>query len=126
LATGTAPLALPSLHYDGEKILSSNHALCLSAVPEFILIVGGGVIGCEFACMLAALGARVTIVEALHRLLSLPSVDADCSKVLQREMKKRKIKFIVDRVVERVDETDGKLRATIVVSPFLENPAEKD
>jgi dihydrolipoamide dehydrogenase len=126
LATGSTLLNLPSLPYDGGRILSSNHALCLSAVPESILIVGGGVIGCEFACLLAALGARVTVVETLSRVLPLPSVDADCSKVLQREMKKRKISIIVDRVVERVDETDGKLRATIGPSPFLEDPAEKN
>ncbi len=126
LATGTAPLNLPGLPCDGERILSSNHALCLSAVPESILIVGGGVIGCEFACMLAALGARVILVEALSRLLPLPSVDADCSKVLQREMKKRKIRFVLDRVVERVDETDGRLRAAIGPSPYGKEPAEKD
>ncbi len=126
LATGTTPLDLPSLPFDGERILSSNHALCLSAVPASILIVGGGVIGCEFACMLAALGARVTIVEALSRLLPLPSVDEDCSKVLQREMKKRKISLILDRVVEGVEETDGKLRVAIGLSPYKDNPTEKD
>lgn len=76
--------------------------------------------------MLAALGARVTIVEALSRLLPLPSVDEDCSKVLQRELKKRKISFILDRVVEGVEETDGKLRVAIGPSPYKDNPTEKD
>lgn len=126
LATGTTPLDLPSLPFDGERVLSSNHALCLSDVPASILIVGGGVIGCEFACMLAALGARVTIVEALSRLLPLPSVDEDCSKVLRREMKKRKISFLLDRVVEGVEQTDGELRVAIGPSPYKDNPAEKD
>jgi dihydrolipoamide dehydrogenase len=90
------------------------------------MIVGGGVIGCEFAFLLSALGSKVTIVEALPRMLPLPSVDEDCSKVLQREMKKRKINFIVNKTVERFDEVNGKLRVTIGPSPFLENPTEKD
>ncbi|MBC2712579.1 MAG: dihydrolipoyl dehydrogenase [Desulfosarcina sp.] len=126
LATGTKPFNLPSLPFDGNRILSSNDALCLGEVPESIVIVGGGVIGCEFAFLLSALGARVTIVEALSRMLPLPSVDEDCSKVLQREMKKRKINFLVDKTVEGFDEVDGKLRVAIGPSPFLENPTEKD
>lgn len=126
LATGTQPLSLPHLPFDGSRILSSNDALSLQQVPKSILIVGGGVIGCEFAFLLSALGSRVTIVEALSRMLSLPSVDEDCSKVLQREMKKRKIDFLVNRTVDRWDEAEGKLRVTIGPSPYLENPSEKD
>ena len=126
LATGTKPFNLPNLPFDGDKVLSSNHALSLQEVPESILIVGGGVIGCEFAFLLSALGSKVTIVEALSRMLPLPSVDEDCSKVLQREMKKRKIKFIVDRTVEGFDKIGDKLHVTIGPSPFLENPIEKD
>lgn len=118
LATGTRPMEIPALPFDGRDILSSDHALNLEKIPASILIVGGGVIGCEFACMLAALGSRVTVVEALARLLPLPSVDADCSKVLQREMKKRRIKFFVDRSVQRTDRADGKLQVTIGPSPF--------
>jgi dihydrolipoamide dehydrogenase len=126
LATGTKPFSLPNLPFDGDKVLSSNHALCLQEVPESILIVGGGVIGCEFAFLLSALGSKVTIVEALSRMLPLPSVDEDCSKVLQREMKKRKIKFIVDRTVEGCEKIGNKLRVTIGRSALLENPTEKD
>jgi dihydrolipoamide dehydrogenase len=126
LATGTRPFDLPNLAFDGHKILSSNDALCLQEVPESIMILGGGVIGCEFAFLLSALGSKVTIVEALPRMLPLPSVDEDCSKVLQREMKKRKINFIVNKTVERFDEVNGKLLVTIGPSPFLENPTEKD
>jgi dihydrolipoamide dehydrogenase len=126
LATGTRPFNLPSLAFDGHKILSSNDALCLQEVPDSILIVGGGVIGCEFAFLFSALGSKVTIVEALSRMLPLPSVDEDCSKVLQREMKKRKINFTVNKTVERCDEVNGKLRVTLGPSPFLENLTEKD
>jgi dihydrolipoamide dehydrogenase len=126
LAAGARPLNLPNLAFNGHSILSSNDALCLQEVPESILIVGGGVIGCEFAFLLSALGSKVIIVEALSRMLPLPSVDEDCSKVLQREMKKRKINYIVNKTVERYDAFNGKLRVTIGPSAFLENPTEKD
>ena len=96
LAPGTQPFDFPAFPFDGRRILSSNDALCLQEVPASIMIVGGGVIGCEFAFLLAALGSQVTVVEAMDRLLPLPSVDEDCSKVVQREMKKRKIKFMAD------------------------------
>lgn len=126
IASGTEPLNIPAFPFDGERILSSNHALSLEAVPESILIVGGGVIGCEFACMLSGLGARVTVVEAMPRLLPLPSVDEDCSKTLQREMKKKKISFMVSKTVDAYEKTGDGLRVTIGPSPFLESPAEKD
>lgn len=126
LATGTTPLEIPSLPFDGSRILSSDHALSLTHVPESVMIVGGGVIGCEFAFILSSLGATVTVVEALDRLLPLPSVDHDCSKVLQREMKKRKIKFILNRSVDRFEDSDGQLNVTIGPSPFLKAPSEKE
>lgn len=126
LATGSEPLNIAAFPFDGHRIISSNEALTLKHIPESILIVGGGVIGCEFAFILSALGSRVTVVEALSRLLPLPSVDEDCSKILQREMKKRKIDFRVNRTVESVDENSGKLRVVVGPSPFVENPKEKD
>lgn len=126
LATGSQPVSLETIPYDGKRIISSNEALDLCEIPESILIVGGGVIGCEFAFVLAALGSKVTVVEALSRMLPLPSVDEDCSKVLQREMKKRKIKIIVNKVVESYEDKDGKLSVTISPSPFLENTSDKN
>ncbi|MGB5985794.1 MAG: FAD-dependent oxidoreductase, partial [Desulfobacterales bacterium] len=126
IATGTRPFELPALPFDGEKIISSNHALSLTQVPRSIVIVGGGVIGCEFAFILSALGASVIVVEALDRLLPLPSVDEDCSKVLQREMKKRKIKFIVNRTVDGFEPRGDDIKVTIGPSPFLKAPSEKD
>ncbi len=126
IATGSEPFSVPAFPFDGHRILSSNHILGIEQVPESILIVGGGVIGCEFACILSALGSRVTVVEALDRMLPLPSVDAGCSKVLEREMKKRKIKFHVNRVVESIDQGEAGLTATIGPSPFAENLKEKD
>ncbi len=119
IATGSRPFSVPAFPFDGRRILSSDHILGITAVPESIVIVGGGVIGCEFACILSAMGSRVVVVEALDRLLPLPSVDPGCSKVLEREMKKRKIKFYVNRVVETIADTaDGALQVTIGPSPF--------
>lgn len=126
LATGTRPALIPGFPFDGQRVLSSNHALNLEKVPETILIVGGGVIGCEFACMLSSLGAAVTLVEALPRLLPLPSVDEACSKVMLREMKKRKIKCLLNRTVMDCEETEGRLQVAIGPSPYLENPSAKD
>lgn len=85
LALGSAPLEIPGLPVDGRKILSSNDALEVQRVPKSLLIVGGGVIGCEFAFIFSAFGSQVTLLEAKSRLIPLPSVDEDCSKVIQRE-----------------------------------------
>ncbi len=126
LATGTEPLNIAAFPFDGKKILSSDHALDLEKIPESVLILGGGVIGCEFAFILSSLGAKVTVVEALSRLLPLPSVDAGCSKILQREMKKRRIHFLVNRTVTAYADDGDKLSVTLGPSPFLENPSEKE
>ncbi len=126
IATGSRPFSVPAFPFDGQQILSSNHILGIEAVPESIVIVGGGVIGCEFACILAAMGSQVTVVEALDRMLPLPSVDPGCSKVLEREMKKRKIKFFVNRVVESIDQGQDGLAVTIGPSPMAQNLKAKD
>jgi dihydrolipoamide dehydrogenase len=126
LALGSRPLQIPVLPFDGTHILSSSDVLELEHVPESLLIVGGGVIGCEFAFIFAALGSRVTVVEALSRLLPLPSVDEGCSKVIQREMKKRKIQFMVDRTVQSVDINGGRCCATIGPSEYGPRPGDKD
>ena len=126
IASGSQPFSVPAFPFDGRRILSSNHILEIEQVPESIAIVGGGVIGCEFACILSAMGARVIVVEALDRMLPLPSVDAGCSKVLEREMKKRRIKFYVNRVVESIVPTADGLTVTIGPSPFASNLKEKD
>jgi dihydrolipoamide dehydrogenase len=118
VATGAQPSTLPALPFDGEKIFSSKEALCLREVPKSVMILGGGVIGCEFAFLLAALGSQVTLVEVLDRVLPLPSVDEDCSKVIQREMKKRKIKCMLRQSVESVEPSDGRLRVSMGASPL--------
>jgi dihydrolipoamide dehydrogenase len=126
IASGSKPLVFPAFPFDGEHILSSNDALVLKEIPESILIVGAGVIGCEFAFIFQALGSRVTVVEALPRVIGLPSVDEDCSKILQREMKKKKIALYLDKTVEKTKIRGGSVKVTIGPSPLLKEVKEKD
>jgi dihydrolipoamide dehydrogenase len=126
ISSGSKPLVFPDFPFDGQSILSSSDALLLKEIPESILIVGGGVIGSEFAFIFNALGSQVTVVEALPRVLGLPSIDNDCSTIIQREMKKRKIKVMLDKTVEKTDLRNGRVRVTIGPSPFLKEVKEKD
>jgi dihydrolipoamide dehydrogenase len=120
LATGSRSKSVPGMSIDGERILSSRHLLSLRQMPQKVLIVGGGVIGCEFASLLNGLGVEVTVVEAMDRLLPLPSVEADCAKLLGREMKKRKIPFMLNRTVQSCRERDGRLALSLGASPFMD------
>lgn len=117
LATGSVPLELPEFPFDSESVLSSSDALELRSVPESIAVIGGGAIGCEFAFILNALGSEVTVVEALPRILPLPAVDEDTAKTLQREMKKRRIRFIVNHQLADADKAGGSVVATLAPSP---------
>lgn len=127
LATGSRIMNLPDFPVDGETIISSDEAVLLKEIPAHILIIGGGVVGAEFAFILNALGSNVTVVEAMDRLLPLPSIDGETSKLLQREMKKRKIKLYLNKTVVGTEKTaDAKIKAVIGPSPFLSEVSEKD
>lgn len=121
LATGSRPADLPGLALDGMQILSSDHALRLTALPKKLVIVGGGVIGCEFACIFQTFGVETHLVEGMDRLLPLPAVDASVSRLLFREMKKRKIGLYLGATVSNVTPKDGGgIIATLAPSPFIE------
>ncbi|WP_300668582.1 dihydrolipoyl dehydrogenase [Desulfoluna sp.] len=121
IATGTVPMPLSSFPFDGHRIISSNEVLSLTEIPESIAIVGGGVIGCEFACILNALGARVTLIEAMHRILPLDALEDACSKILTREMKKKKITVLTHQTVTAIKTTATGAHITLGPSPFAEN-----
>jgi len=125
LAPGSRPLPLSELPFDGKEILSSSDALSLQELPASIMILGGGVIGCEFAFLFAALGSQVTLVEAMGRALPLPSVDEDCSKILQREMKKLKIRFLAGQTVTGLERGGSRLRVSVGPSPFAPDVPKK-
>lgn len=91
IATGSKPRILPGLDIDGKYIMTSDEAFEMEHLPKSIIIIGGGVIGMEWASLLNDFGVEVTIVEFLPRILSLE--DIDISKDMTRVMKKRKIKI---------------------------------
>lgn len=86
LATGSHAADLPMLKRDGVRVLNSSDALNLTAIPQELIIVGGGYIGCEFASLFSTLGSRVTVIEAMDRLL--PNMDRDLGTGLKRALAK--------------------------------------
>jgi dihydrolipoamide dehydrogenase len=92
IATGSKPRGLPGLPVDGEYVLTSEEALSLEELPKSMIIIGGGVIGVEWASMLSDFGVEVTIVEVDSRIVGLE--DQDISKELERLFKKRKINLV--------------------------------
>ncbi|MFF2482080.1 dihydrolipoyl dehydrogenase [Paenibacillus sp. NPDC058071] len=92
IATGSRPRSLPGLQPDGKHVLTSDDALLMETLPESILIVGGGVIGVEWASMLQDFGVQVTLAEAGIRLL--PGEDAEISAELTRMLKRRGVRVL--------------------------------
>ncbi len=103
LATGSFPKSLPKLEVDGTQVINSEHALKLSKVPASVIILGGGVIGVEFASVWKSLGAEVTIIEGLPRLV--PAEDEAVSKAMERAFRKRGINFTTGIRFASVDKT---------------------
>jgi dihydrolipoamide dehydrogenase len=102
LATGSEARSLPGLAIDGERVITSDDALRLGRVPKSAVILGGGVIGVEFASVWRSFGAEVTIVEMLPHLL--PPEDESSSRLLERAFRRRKIGFQVGTRFEGVKE----------------------
>jgi dihydrolipoamide dehydrogenase len=91
LATGSYAKTLPGLDIDGKRVMTSDHAMKLDYVPKSVIVLGGGVIGCEFASVWKSFGADVTIIEGLPHLVALE--DESSSKQLERAYRKRGINF---------------------------------
>lgn len=91
LATGSYPKTLPGLEINGTTIVTSDHALTMEYVPKSVIVLGGGVIGCEFASVWKSFGADVRIIEGLQHLV--PLEDESSSKLLERAYRKRGINF---------------------------------
>ncbi len=99
LATGSAPSSLPNLPFDEDRIISSTGALALKEVPRHLLVVGGGIIGLELGSVYRRLGAKVTVIEFLDRIL--PGMDGDLSREMLKVMKKQGMEFhLRTKVVE--------------------------
>ena len=91
LATGSYARTLPGLEIDGKEIITSDHGTKMDYVPSSVIVLGGGVIGCEFASVWKSFGAEVTIIEGLPHLIALE--DESSSKQLERAFRKRGINF---------------------------------
>ena len=107
IATGSRPRTLPGLEADGQYVMTSDEALQMKEIPESIIIVGGGVIGMEWASLLSDFGSKVTVLEYADRIL--PTEDKEVSKEMQRLMKKKGIKIVTSAKVlpETIEKGDG-------------------
>ncbi|MFD3258740.1 dihydrolipoyl dehydrogenase [Paenibacillus lentus] len=112
IATGSRPRVLPGLEPDGKHVLSSDEALLLEELPASIIIVGGGVIGVEWASLLHDFGVKVTVVEAASQLL--PNEDEEVARELQKQLQRRGIEIITGYQVQ--PDTLNKDEAGIVIT----------
>jgi dihydrolipoamide dehydrogenase len=118
LATGSYARTLPGVEIDGTKVITSDHALRLDRVPASAIVLGGGVIGCEFASAWTSFGVDVTIVEALPHLV--PLEDESSSKLLERAFRRRTIGFELGSKVTSVRTTEDGVRVELENGKALE------
>ena len=118
LASGSYSRTLPGLDIDGDRVLTSEQALRLDRVPASVVVLGGGVIGCEFASAWASFGAEVMIVEALPRLVA--AEDEASSKALERAFRKRKIQLRTSTPFQSVKVTDDGVAVTVEGGEVIE------
>jgi len=123
IATGSRPVRLPLPGMDLPGVVDSTGALALEAIPRRLLVIGGGVVGVEFADLFDAFGTDVVIVEMLDRLL--PLMDAELGQALARSLEKRRIKIHLNSRVTQLEAVEGGLRAS-VTTPKGEKSIEAD
>ncbi len=111
IGTGSSWPNLPLFPVDGTQIITSKEALDLGSIPKRLLIVGGGVEGCEFASLYSGLGTKVTLVEMMAQIL--PLEDEELAAFMARELKKRGVELCVGTTVEKVDRQPGVVKATL-------------
>ncbi|MCX5687384.1 MAG: dihydrolipoyl dehydrogenase [Candidatus Omnitrophica bacterium] len=107
IATGSIPFELPSLPFDHNGILSSSDMLELKSIPKSLTIVGGGVIGCEFASIFRSFGSKITIIEAMPQLL--PNEDEEIARKLEQTFKKRGIKILTNTKIDKLNDNEKML-----------------
>jgi dihydrolipoamide dehydrogenase len=123
VATGSRSVRLPLPGLDLPGVIDSTGALALEAIPQRLLVIGGGVLGVEFADLFSAFGSDVIVVEMLDRLL--PLMDADLGQAMTRSLERRRVKVHVASRVAQLEAVEGGLRAT-VVTPKGERTLEAD
>jgi dihydrolipoamide dehydrogenase len=110
IASGSAPIRLPTFPFDGTHIVSSTEALSLPQVPKRLLVVGGGAIGLELGSVWRRLGSEVLVVEMLDRIV--PGMDAEMGAALQKSLERQGIKFRLRTSASKLEKAD-ELRVTI-------------
>ncbi|MDW7616776.1 dihydrolipoyl dehydrogenase [Peribacillus simplex] len=103
ISTGSEPISLPFAPFDGEWIIHSGQAMSLPAIPASLLIIGGGVIGCEFASIYSRMGTKVTVIEMGEKLL--PEEDDDISSILHKELKSQGVTVHTSTSVKNINST---------------------
>lgn len=110
IATGSEPVALPSLPFDNEHIVSSTEALAFDKVPEHLIVVGAGYIGLEMGSVWLRLGSKVTVVEFLDRIA--PASDLEVARQLKKSLTKQGFQFHLETKVEKASVKDGQVVVT--------------
>ena len=111
LATGSVPVELPHVKFDGEYIVSSTEALEFPEVPEKLLVIGGGAIGLEMGSVWSRLGSEVTVVELFPTIT--PFADKHATQALSRALKKQGFNFLLEHKLTGAEVKDGKVHATV-------------
>ncbi len=110
IATGSKPANLPFIELDKERVITSTEALNLNEVPKHMIVIGGGVIGLELGSVYKRLGAEVTVVEYMDKIV--PGMDGAVSKELLKVMKKQKMKFSLSSKVTKVERKGDEVEVT--------------
>jgi dihydrolipoamide dehydrogenase len=110
IATGSVPIELPFLPFDGDKVLSSDHAIALQEVPESLLVIGAGAIGLELGSVWSRLGTKVTVVEFLPRIAT--GFDGEVATILQRSFTKQGFTFHLGTKVQSAKVEKNKVTIT--------------
>ena len=124
LATGSKPRDLPFLRFDRDRVWSSNEAVTASVVPASLAVVGAGAVGMEFADVYAAFGSRVTVIEALERVL--PLEDADAAAVVEKSYRRRGIEVLTGTRLEGADVGSGGVRLRAKLADGTERTVEAE
>ncbi len=111
IATGAGPREMPGLPFDGDKVLSSKHAMSLAEQPKRLLVIGSGAIGMEFAYFYNAFGTKVTVVEMQDRVL--PIEDSDVSKVVEKAFTKKGVTILTGHSTKTIEKTATGIRAVV-------------
>jgi dihydrolipoamide dehydrogenase len=111
IATGSVPIALPILPFDGKRVLSSTEALSLDSVPERMLVIGGGAIGLELGSVWSRLGSKVRVVELMDQIV--PGTDRKSAQLLERSLKKQGIEILLQTKAVSAEVSPKAVKVTI-------------